>query len=292
MRCRGQNHPFVLWAACFLWLTSIFSITWSLLLFFCVGDILWITNTDLVTAFLLLSGIIMLPTNVHMLYSIANGKKIDHKAKVVCCPLWLCIVWIIIVDVAAAILCIHRIYFCQESTSKYMAASLKNYRSVPKYKRFMDNLQWSLKCCGFHSFKDWFDHDWYDQMKDYEWDPSINIRNRKGLVTDSVPLSCCKSGSCISNYLMELGTYSINTDGCGDHIHQIIMISMVVYLVMFLLTIIIECNKNTEVRHIMSAKDKFDVSSGSCLLDSEQTDDEEALREVDPENLKMDTYNK
>lgn len=42
-----------------------------------VGDILMLTGTDVVNAIVLLSGIIMLPTNVHILCSIANGRRIE-----------------------------------------------------------------------------------------------------------------------------------------------------------------------------------------------------------------------
>lgn len=50
----------------------------------------------------------------------------------------------------------------------------------------LDNFQ-------LNSYKDWFDHDWYDKIRDYEWDPSLNKRNELKkrdvkTVTDSVPL--------------------------------------------------------------------------------------------------------
>ncbi|XP_052753275.1 peripherin-2-like isoform X1 [Galleria mellonella] len=232
-----------------------------------------------------------------------------HKAKVVCCPLWLSVFWIVIIAIAAIIICIDRIYSCQEATSKHLNISMKNYRSFLNYKKFMDNLQWSLKCCGINSYKDWFSYDWYDQMRDYEWDPSLYKRNKKEpLVTDSVPLSCCKSGSCISNYLLELGTNSINTKGCGKRLRRVIMLSMSAYLIIFILIIIVELlivrflikqnnycgnqrsGKKTEVRHIMSVNDKFHVSSASCQLDPEESDDEEASRNTEVENLKMDMF--
>ncbi|KAL0892116.1 hypothetical protein ABMA27_015317 [Loxostege sticticalis] len=293
----GSNHAFVVWGSCVLWVTSVFAIAWSLLLFFCVGDILLMTGTDLVNAFVLLSGIIMLPTNISILCFVANSKKVDYKAKVVCCPLWLSIVWIIIINVAAVILCIVKIISCQELTTRYLTDSMQHYRSVPKYKHFMDDLQWSLKCCGLYSYKDWFLHDWYDKIRDYEWDPSLDkdnsLNKRSPSVTDSVPLSCCKSGSCISNYLTELGTHSINTTGCGPLLHRIVMISMSAHLVMFLLIVVIEIiilklimtkerqpenekkgkHRNSDVRHIMSVKGNFDASSGSCQLNPEDSDE-------------------
>ncbi|KAG6446430.1 peripherin-2 isoform X2 [Manduca sexta] len=310
MKAKGPNHPFVVWASYFLWLISLFSITWSLLLFLFVGDMLIITGTDLVNAFVLLSGIIMLPTNVHMLYSIASGKKLDHKAKVVCCPIWLCIVWIIIINFVGVILCIQRIRLCQETVMRNLSMGMRNYRNMPKYKHFIDNLQWVLGCCGLNSYKDWFDHDWCDKMRDYEWDPSINKRvaqnKKQPTATDSVPLSCCKSGSCISNYLLELGSYSINTNGCGDLVYQIITISMNVHLVMFLTIIIVELiilkcivkkNKSPckskrnklNVRHIMPIKNNFNASSESLQLNP---DDSEDLDEsaVQVERIKMDIY--
>ncbi|CAH2107259.1 unnamed protein product [Euphydryas editha] len=71
------NSPFVIWATCVLWLISIFGIFWSLLLFFCVGDMIFSTGTDLVNAVVLLSAIVMLPPNFYSLHAIANGKRIE-----------------------------------------------------------------------------------------------------------------------------------------------------------------------------------------------------------------------
>lgn len=44
-----------------------------------VGDMLMMTGTDIINAFVLLSGIIMLPTNVYIVYCIAKGKKIEYE---------------------------------------------------------------------------------------------------------------------------------------------------------------------------------------------------------------------
>ncbi|CAD0198244.1 unnamed protein product [Chrysodeixis includens] len=292
----GLNHPFVVWGSCYLWLVSMFAITWSLILFICVGDMLLLTGTDIINAIVLLSGIIMLPTNVHILCNIANGKKIDHKSKVVCCPLWLCIGWIIIINGLGAGLCMHKIYCLKQTTAEKMTKTIKHYRSVPKYKHFIDNLQWSLKCCGFNSYRDWFEHDWYDKIRDYEWDPQVNKQssnNQRDIktVSDSVPLSCCKSGSCISNYLLELGTHSINTKGCGKMMYRILLSSMIAHLIMFLSVVIVEAmilkiimrnrelqckdkkSRGFNVRHIMSVNDKFGTSTPSIQLNPDESDE-------------------
>ncbi|KAJ8732785.1 hypothetical protein PYW07_015384 [Mythimna separata] len=299
----SPNHPCVVWGSCILWLISMFSILWSLILFFCVGNILVITGTDIINAIVLLSGIIMLPTNVYILCAVARGKKICHNTRVVCCPMWLCIMWIIIVNCLGVGCCIHKIYTCRGATVEKMDKTMKHYRSVPKYKHFVDNVQWSLKCCGINSYQDWFDRNWYDKIRDYEWDPNSSRRGGRKRndieVTDSVPLSCCKSGSCISNYLLELGTHSINTKGCGNLLTRIIMASMIAHLVIFLSVIIVEiiilrlitqtkgCQstkklQNMNVRHIMSVNDHFASSSNSMELNPEDTDDENEvhLRDV------------
>ncbi|XP_068630678.1 tetraspanin-6 [Battus philenor] len=290
MARKYQNHPFVMWAACFLWFISMFAIMWSLLLFFFVGNMLMLTGTDLVNAFVLLSGIIMLPTNVHILYSIAYGTRIDPRNKVMCCPLWMCIVWIIVINMIGIILCIKRIHSCEDTTMKCINHGMKFYRSVPRYKHFIDNVQWSLHCCGLNSYKDWFNHDWYDKIRDYEWD-SYNKQPIKSLkeVTDSVPLSCCKSGSCISNYLTELGTHSINTDGCGDIMYHIVMTSMYAHLILFVLVVVIEIlilkllvrreedersdKLKKNVKHIMSVNHNFEASSTSYQVNPEDSED-------------------
>ncbi|CAH0407793.1 unnamed protein product [Chilo suppressalis] len=290
MSFSGPNSPVVVWAACFLWLMSLTAIGWSLLLFFCFGDLLLLTGTDLINAFLLLSAIVMLPTNVSMLCSIANGRRIDHRAKVVCCPLWLSIFWIILINTIAAIVCFLIILSCRELIIQQLYRSMKNYRSIPKYKRFCDNIQWSLKCCGLNSYKDWFNQDWYDKIRDYEWDPleSTSKAIKKRFVSDSVPLSCCKSGSCVSNYLSELGTYSINTSGCGPLLYRIVMLSLNAYFVLFLLTAVLEIiilklimKDNCPgvrranilgVRHLKPYKANSIVSSETCQFNVESDD--------------------
>ncbi|KOB67069.1 Peripherin 2b, partial [Operophtera brumata] len=114
----------------------------------------------------------MLPTNVHMLYTIAQGRKIDPKAKVICCPLWICILWIIIISFVGIILCFQRIHHCEQTAKDSLSHSMKNYRSL-------------------NSYKDWFKQDWYDNIRDYEWSPA-NIQKRDtnmlNSVADSVPL--------------------------------------------------------------------------------------------------------
>ncbi|XP_013177675.1 PREDICTED: tetraspanin-6-like isoform X1 [Papilio xuthus] len=295
----NQNHPFVLWGACFLWFISMLCIIWSLLLFFFVGNILVQTGTDLVNAFVLLSGIITLPTNVHILYSIAYGIRVELKSKVMCCPLWFCIIWIIVINAVGIVLCIKVIHSCEENTVNSIGHGMKYYRSIPKYKNFIDNVQWSLHCCGLNSYKDWFKHEWYDKIRDYEWDPFTNRQTVRSLkeATDSVPLSCCKSGSCISNFLTELGTYSINTAGCGHKMYHIIRCSMYAHLFLFTLVILIEilmlkfiarrddsdsCKKlKNNVQRIMSVNNNFEASSSSYQVNPEDSEDLELSREYE-----------
>ncbi|XP_060800927.1 peripherin-2-like [Amyelois transitella] len=263
-----------------------------------MGDMMELTGLDVVNSFVLLSGIIMIPMNIQMLFYIANGKRISRDSDVICCPLWLCALWIILINVAASLLCARKISWCRQNTDSFIEESMKYYRSCPKYKRFMDNIQWSLKCCGLESFRDWFSYDWYDKIRDYEWDPSLNRRKKSeeisSLTSDSVPLSCCKSGSCISNYLMELGTHSINTQGCGANLHKVIMITLITHLTLFLIVIIDEilllkyimkqdrpCNdpyvrrrSAVDVRQIMIAKDNFDASSRSSQINPDDSDED------------------
>ncbi|CAB3242949.1 unnamed protein product [Arctia plantaginis] len=294
------NHPFVVWGSCYLWLTALFAIIWSLLLFVCIGDMLILTGTDLINAIVLLSGILTLPANIHILCAISNGKKIDYKSRVLCCPLWLCFMWIILINCIGVVLCAHKIAICRKTTHDRLNNTIKHYRSIPRYKHFVDNLQWSLKCCGLYSYKDWFDYDWYDKVRDYDWDPPKNplsnsVRFVKPL-TDSVPLSCCKSGSCIANYLLELGTGSINTRGCGDIMTNIMMTLMTIHIIMFVSVITVEaillkvligsseqtrttspmrppcCKEQVHLRNIMSIKNNFRASSTSLRLMPDESD--------------------
>ncbi|XP_034824466.1 uncharacterized protein Tsp33B [Maniola hyperantus] len=286
------NHPLFVWAACILWLISIFSICWSLLLFCVIGDVLILTGTDVVNALVLLLGIIMLPVNLYIIYAVAKGEEIDVKAKIVCCQLRFCFYWIILINIVGVVFCVQSICNSYEITKNPIITSMKNYRTTAKHKRFIDNLQWSLGCCGMHSYKDWFKYDWHDKVRDYEWSPP-NSRDVRSLndskeETDSVPLSCCKSGSCVSSFLEELGTESINTAGCINMVHRIIIVFMGAHILMFVIIIVLEvfllkysknspkkkksfvskyCSdrfkKTFNIRNIMPVNDKFEVSSAS-----------------------------
>ncbi|XP_028040708.1 RDS/peripherin-like protein xRDS35 [Bombyx mandarina] len=281
----GLNHPLVIWSACWLWLSSFFSIIWSLFLFYCLSDILTKTGMDLMNAFVLLSGLVMLPSNVHILCSIARGKRIDHNGKVVCCPLWLSIISIIIVNIVGLILCIHQISTCHIKTFQAISDGMRNYRRGPRNKHFIDNLQWFLDCCGLNSYKDWFSLDWFDKVRDYEWDSTSNKRNaniKEKTVSDSVPLSCCKSGSCIPNYLIELGTHSINTKGCGEiaynteiviiYINLLLFVSIVLTEILFFVLVMDKrrtCSdkspRNYDIMQVMPMKNNLNVTSSSII---------------------------
>ncbi|XP_039748981.1 RDS/peripherin-like protein xRDS35 [Pararge aegeria] len=270
---KAKNHPFIVWDACILWIISILAILWSLLLFFGVGQELFLTGTDLVNAFVLLSGIIMLPTHLSIVYAIAKGEIVDPSTKVLWrCRLRCCVIWIIIINVMGVIFCLQRMYYCYAITLKYISKSMKLYRTTPKHKRFIDNLQWSLGCCGLHSYKDWFTQDWHDKVRDYEWSLP-NARNAKAVSdleeTDSVPSSCCKSGAGVSCYLDELGTNSINTEGCGDMMYRIIMISMSVHITLFLIVIVLEVlllkyTKKNEKKNPATPKSKPQICRPKC----------------------------
>ncbi|VVC96301.1 unnamed protein product [Leptidea sinapis] len=226
----------------------------------------------------------MTPTNLYILNAIAKGTKIEHKAIMVCCPLWLCIMWIIVINIVGVVLCLRLIMENQDATSLLLTDSLRKYRQNPKYKHFIDNLQWSLGCCGVHSYKDWFTQEWHDHYRDYEWEPIFKTRDvelKSGTMeVDSVPFSCCKSGSCVSSYLTELGTNSINTTGCSTTLYNILLLSANAHLVVFVITILLEIvilrfiilnsasskRRSTSkklINHIMAVNTNFDASSNS-----------------------------
>ncbi|KAI5632117.1 tetraspanin family domain-containing protein [Phthorimaea operculella] len=278
---------------------SLFILSISLLLSCCASEILSSTGTNLINDVVFISGILMCPTNLYMMLGIARNRKISHKGKLGVFPLWMCILLIVIINIIGSILCIRRMLMGGKQVQMRIAQSMASYRTCRNHQRFIDNLQWSLKCCGLNSYKDWFTRDWYDKSRDYEWDPSpIKRFNRNLAQTDSVPLSCCKSGSCISNYLTELGTNSINTEGCSPHVNRLIKIYVIVHLIIFVTVIIIELltlnyitkkrsndsfrpppldpNENKfNVKHLMGVKDNFRPSSGSNFVgQSEESDDE------------------
>ncbi|CAK1553713.1 unnamed protein product [Leptosia nina] len=166
---------------------------------------------------------------------------------------------------------------------------MKNYRTYPKYKRFIDYLQLSLQCCGLKSYKDWFKHDWHDKARDYDLEPldTNAALKRDGNDVDSVPLSCCKSGSCVSSFLDELGTNSINTSGCGSLMYHVIIVTMNIHLVLFVAVILLEIlilrcvvihstdngSHKMLIDHIMPVNENFDMSSESCHVEAEDSDD-------------------
>ncbi|KAI5641102.1 tetraspanin family domain-containing protein [Phthorimaea operculella] len=256
------------------------------------GDLLVFTGTDIINAILLLCGLVMLPVNVYLIYYLARGKIIRLNGKVACCPFWVAVLWILILCAAGVVMCIRRM--CNKKVMvNEVTLSMNNYRDSFVHKRFIDNIQWALKCCGLNSYKDWFTIEWYDKSRDYDWATSQGIRSKKApKFIDSVPYSCCKSGSCISNYLTELGTSSIHTGGCGNYLHRIILFTMAFYIFLFLAVIALEllvlscvsnnssmeeCNPSTsakyDVRHLMDIKENFSSSSESCAA-ADESDDE------------------
>ncbi|XP_061378001.1 peripherin-2-like [Danaus plexippus] len=299
MSSQTPNRPYIVWASWVLWSISIFFIIWSLLLFFYISDMLVLTGTDLVNAVVLLSGILMVPTNVYIVYSIATGQKIVFAGKVICCRLWTCIVWIIIINLIGVVLCIRRIYVCQLIIHNSLYTSMQNYKTVPKCKHFIDHIQWGLGCCGLNSYTDWFTHEWHDRDRDFEWssvsESSETITSRREI--DSVPYSCCKSGSCVSNYLKELGTYSINTNGCAYSVYRIVLISLNAHLILFVTVVVLEAfllrilmlEKNEpddtrdasrgNINNIMNVNDNFEISSGSYQLYEDDSDELETSRQ-------------
>ncbi|KAJ2950568.1 hypothetical protein O0L34_g8814 [Tuta absoluta] len=224
----------------------------------------------------------MIPVNTHLIYCLTRGKPIRMNGRVLCCPLWVAILWILILCVIGVVVVIRRM-LNKNVMVNAVTNSMINYRDSYAHKRFIDNIQWALMCCGLHSYKDWFTIDWYDKSRDYDWSSSNDLRSNKSpKFIDSVPYSCCKSGSCISNYLTELGTSSINTRGCGCYLHRLLLFMMVFYGFLFLTIIILEgialicvsdnekigeCKKsgngNYDVRHLMEVKENFSSSSES-----------------------------
>lgn len=80
--------------------------------------------------------------------SLINSFVVSYKSRVLCCPLWICFMWIILINCIGVVLCAHKIAICKKTTHDRLNHTIKHYRSIPKYKHFIDNLQWSLKCCG------------------------------------------------------------------------------------------------------------------------------------------------
>lgn len=67
---------------------------------------------------------------------------------VVCCPIWLCLLWSVLINFAGIVLCFQKIAVCQQLTDTFISKSMKLYRVAPRHKHFMDNMQWYMKCCG------------------------------------------------------------------------------------------------------------------------------------------------
>ncbi|XP_063531984.1 tetraspanin-15-like [Cydia strobilella] len=256
-------------------------------------------HMDVLVSLSLLTGIVMLPTNFYLLYMISKGEKIDPYSRVFCWDLWVCMATIIIISLIGACLCSHKIYHCKDCIKKTISKAMANYRQDAKFKHLMDILQWGIRCCGLDSYTDWFSKDWYDFTRDYEWDPTSDTKLRsKGvaLVTDSVPLSCCKTGSCISNYLTEMGTSSIHLCGCAEQLYVTVMTALVIQLILFSSVFVVELlvfilavsNENEtskhikkgktrvyDVKHLLNVNSNFD-SSGSLESASDDSDAEES----------------
>ncbi|XP_047986125.1 peripherin-2-like isoform X2 [Leguminivora glycinivorella] len=254
---------------------------------------------DLLLSLSLLTGIVMLPTNFFLLHKISKGEKINPYSRVFCWDLWVCMATIIILSFIGACLCTHKLCHCKTTIKKTICKAMNEYKHQPKLRHLMDVIQWGMKCCGLESYTDWFSKDWYDFTRDYEWDPTSDTKLRsKGtaFVTDSVPLSCCKTGSCISNYLTEMGTTSIHLSGCAKRFYELVMGALALQLIMFSTVCVVElivftltltkceCEEGNkyskkgktrvyDVKHLLTANPNFDWS-GSLESASDDSDDE------------------
>ncbi|XP_063621790.1 photoreceptor outer segment membrane glycoprotein 2-like isoform X1 [Cydia splendana] len=238
-----HNHPVIVWGVWYLSLATLVMIVCTLVLFFCVSIVVEMLHMDVLLSLSLLTGIVMLPTNFYLLHMISKGEKINPYSRVFCWDLWVCMATIIVISFIGTCLCSYKIYHCKNCIKKAISEAMNNYRQDAKYKHLMDSIQWGIRCCGLDSYTDWFSKDWYDFTRDYEWDPTSDTKLRsKGveLVTDSVPFSCCKTGSCISNYLTEMGTSSIHLSGCAEELYVIIMTALVIQLIIFSSVFVIE----------------------------------------------------
>ncbi|KAK5642297.1 hypothetical protein RI129_008464 [Pyrocoelia pectoralis] len=102
---------------------------------------------------------------------------------------------------------------------------MPSYNTKLSAKILIDNIQFTLQCCGAYSYKDWFE-----------------IKEKSSVEFDEVPFSCCRklaNSSCNFKNLEGSDTSTINTDGCGlklEHfVHTLLWYEFAVYGICFCL---------------------------------------------------------
>ncbi|KAL1494576.1 hypothetical protein ABEB36_010152 [Hypothenemus hampei] len=128
-----------------------------------------------------------------------------------------------------------------KKANKHIAKSMKNsiqggmktYLSDLESKELVDKIQYQLECCGFNSYKDWYNIEWLNSNIVNIKSPSVNeLRSdSQNIYLPIVPWSCCKIDfplQCLHDPLQQTAftnvwvdepntvTDSLNTRGCVE----------------------------------------------------------------------------
>lgn|SRR6218665_1017178 len=112
-------------------------------------------------------------------------------------------------------------------------SALKRYRTEPKIKEDIDQLQLKFACCGNEKYTDWFQVNWISEEYVDVNLPEEQKKMRNGFYeTDDVPFSCCNPDAkrpCVNrnvhdnlknfNYVYQKDL-TIFKDGCRSVIHS------------------------------------------------------------------------
>lgn len=96
----------------------------------------------------LLNSIAVLNNNEFSCKDTSSFSYYRNCTRVVCCPIWLCLLWSVLINFVGIVLCFQKIAGCHHNTDSFIARSMKLYRVAPEHKHFIDNMQWYMKCCG------------------------------------------------------------------------------------------------------------------------------------------------
>ncbi|XP_014468946.1 PREDICTED: uncharacterized protein LOC106741428 [Dinoponera quadriceps] len=120
----------------------------------------------------------------------------------------------------------------RETLAGVFNASMRLYVSAASYKYAIDEIQFTLQCCGHTSYADWFRFDW--QKMDY----GEEMAGQDGISDEDygdrgVPFSCCSlraMGPCTHAEMTNDET--INVHGCAEVISPIVLRVVIIAYVM------------------------------------------------------------
>ncbi|KAL0124553.1 hypothetical protein PUN28_006417 [Cardiocondyla obscurior] len=136
----------------------------------------------------------------------------------------------------------HHISVRQETLINVFNASMHLYVTAASYKYAIDEIQFTLRCCGHSSYTDWFLFDW--QKVDYASREEMAGQNKisdEDFRSLGVPFSCCSLQATAPCMHLEMtDDKTINVKGCAEVISPILLRIVIVAYVTTITLIVIQ----------------------------------------------------